>query len=70
MRYSVSVMFSSDGKIEIHGDEIYVSIKSQPERGKANRELIKKVAGYFDVSEDRIKIISGLKSRKKIIEIL
>ncbi len=70
MRYSVSVMFSSDGKIEIHGDEICVSIKSQPERGKANRELIKKVAGYFDVSEDRIKIISGLKSRKKIIEIL
>lgn len=70
MWYSVSVKFCSDGRIEVRGDEISISIKSPPERGKANRELVKKLAGYFDIAEDRIRIISGLTSRKKIVEVL
>jgi uncharacterized protein (TIGR00251 family) len=70
MKYSVSVRFSPDGRLEVSGDEISISIKSQPERGKANRELVKKLAAHFGVSEDRVRIISGLTSRKKIIEVL
>ncbi len=70
MRYFVSVRFSSVGYMAVNGDEISVSIKASPVRGKANRELVKKLAEYFDVSEDRIRIISGLASRKKIIELL
>ena len=70
MRYSVSVRFSPDGRLEVSGDEISISIKSQPERGKANRELVKKLAAHFGVSEDRVRIISGVTSRKKIIEVL
>jgi uncharacterized protein (TIGR00251 family) len=67
--YSVSVRFSSDNKLEISGKEIAISIKSEPERGKANRELVKKLAKHFGVSEDRIRIVSGLTSRKKIVEV-
>lgn len=70
MRYSVLVRFSSDGKINVSGDEISISIKSLPERGRANRELVKKLAAHFGVSKDRVRIISGLTSRKKIVEIL
>lgn len=70
MRYSVSVKFSSDGRLEANGDEITISIKSQPERGRANRELVKKMAAHFGVSEDKVRIISGLTSRKKIVELL
>lgn len=69
MRYSVSVRFSSDDKLEVNGDEILISIKSEPERGKANRELVKKLAKHFGVGEDRIRIVSGLTSRKKIVEV-
>jgi uncharacterized protein (TIGR00251 family) len=69
MRYSVSVRFGSDGKLEVSGDEISISIKSEPERGKANRELVKKLAKHFEVGEDRIRIVSGLTSRKKIVEV-
>lgn len=69
MRYSISVRFSSDDKLEVNGDEILISIKSEPERGKANRELAKKLAKHFGVSEDRIRIVSGLTSRKKIVEV-
>lgn len=70
MRYSVSVRFSSDGRIQVSGDEIAISIRSPPERGRANRELVKKLAAHFGVSEDRVRIISGLKSRKKLVEVL
>ena len=70
MRYSVSVRFSSDGQLKVNGDEISISIKSPPERGKANRELVKKLAEHFGVREDRIRIVSGLSSRKKLVEVL
>jgi uncharacterized protein len=70
MRYSVLVRFSSDDNISVSGDEISISIKSSPERGRANRELVKKLAVHFRVSKDRVRIISGLTSRKKIVEIL
>ena len=70
MQYSVSVRFSSDGQLEIIGDQIAISIKSQPERGRANKELLKKLAAHFGVSEERVRIVSGLTSRKKIVELL
>ncbi|WP_228369282.1 DUF167 domain-containing protein [Candidatus Nitrososphaera gargensis] len=66
----VLVRFSSDDRLEVSDDEIAVSIKSQPERGKANRELVKKLAAHFGVGEDRIRIVSGLTSRKKVVEVL
>jgi uncharacterized protein len=70
VRYSVSVRFSPDGRLEVNGDEIAISIKSQPERGRANRELVKKLAAHFGVGEERVRIISGLASRKKLVEVL
>jgi uncharacterized protein (TIGR00251 family) len=65
----VTVRFSPDGKILTAGDEIAISIKSQPERGKANRELVKKLSQHFGVPEASVRIVSGLASRKKIVEI-
>ncbi len=70
MRYLVSVRFSSDGLLQVSGDEITISIKSQPERGKANRELVKKLSAHFGVREDQVRIVSGLTSRKKVVEVL
>ena len=69
MRYSVLVKFSTDEKLEIRGNEIIISIKSEPERGKANNELVKKLAKHFGVNRDHVRIVSGLMSRKKIIEV-
>jgi len=70
VQYSVSVRFSSDGQLEVIGDQIAISIKSQPERGRANKEPLKKLAAHFGVSEERVRIVSGLTSRKKIVEVL
>ena len=69
MRYTIFVKFNSTGKIKFDGQEITVCVKSKPERGKANKELVERLATYFALSKDRVRIISGLKSTKKIVEI-
>ena len=69
MRYFVEVKFNSSAKIQLNGNEIIISIKSEPKHGKANKEMIKKISDFFGVPENSIHIISGLTSRKKIIEI-
>ncbi len=68
MRYQVKVRLKS-GFIEDRDGVLVVGIKALPEKGKANQELVKKPAKYFEVSESKVKIISGLSSRNKVIEI-
>lgn len=68
MKYSVFIKFNKDF-IEIDNNVIRVGIIAKPEKGKANKEVIEKIADYFKISRSRVKIISGLKSKIKIIEI-
>jgi len=69
LRYTVFVKFNSAGKVLVYGDQITVSLKSKPERGKANRELIERLADYFGTGKDKIRIISGRTSNKKLVEV-
>ncbi|NLZ24472.1 DUF167 domain-containing protein [Candidatus Dojkabacteria bacterium] len=57
----------SDVKVS---DGVYlVSLKSLPFKNKANIELINTLSSYFNVSKSSIKILRGLKSRHKLVEI-
>ena len=69
MIYKVSVTFHKDF-VEVNNDEITIGIKAKPEKGEANKEIIKKLAKYFDVTKSNVKIISGQKSRKKLVEVI
>ena len=69
MRYLVEVEFHKDF-VRVDGDRIIVGLTSKPERGKANLELIKKLAKHFNVSSSQVRIISGLRSRRKIVEVV
>ncbi len=68
MRYEVEVKLHRDF-IEVDGSRIVVGLTAKPERGEANRELIRKLAKQFDVPSSHVKIVSGLKSKSKIVEI-
>ncbi len=46
-----------------------VFVKQPPVNGKANQAIINILAEYFKASPSRVKIISGHKSKQKIIEI-
>ena len=52
--------------IKINENEYKISLKEKAEDNKANIELIKLLKKYFGKN---IKIIKGLKSRNKIIEV-
>jgi uncharacterized protein (TIGR00251 family) len=69
MRFTVVVKFNSSGKVIVRGNEIIVSLKSRPKGGKANRELIKKLADHFGVSNDEIRILLGKTSKVKLVEV-
>ncbi len=56
--------------IKVNRDKIVVGLSSRPKKGKANIELIKKLAKHFNISSSQVRIKSGLKSRKKIVEII
>jgi uncharacterized protein (TIGR00251 family) len=69
MRYDVEVKFHKDF-IEVSENRILVGLVSKPQRGEANRELLRKLAKHFKVSTSQIRIVSGLRSKSKIVEIL
>ncbi len=69
MIYKVQVEFSKEF-LEIQDNQINIGIKSKPVKGEANKEIIKKLAKHFGISTALVKIKSGHKSKKKIIEIL
>ncbi len=46
-----------------------VAVKEMPAKGKANKAIIKAIAGFFGVAPSRARVISGQKSKRKTIEI-
>lgn len=50
-------------------NDFAVFVKETPIEGRANEAVIRILAKYFGVSKSQIKIVSGLKSRQKVIEI-
>ncbi len=69
MRFIVIVKFGTISLLKVIENEITVSLKSRPKGGKANLELIQKLADHFGISKDGIRIISGRPSKKKLVEI-
>jgi hypothetical protein len=66
--YYVKVRFGSS-RLSVDGDHITVGLKSKPKLGRANRELVRRLADHFDVGEENVRILSGRTSRKKVVEV-
>ncbi|MEM2282018.1 MAG: DUF167 domain-containing protein [Candidatus Hadarchaeales archaeon] len=69
MRYEVEVRFGREF-LEVCGNKISIGLTSRPEGGKANLELVKKLAKHFGVPSTQVRIVSGFTSRKKVVEIV
>jgi len=50
-------------------DTLKIRIKATPEKGKANKELIRFIAKSLHVAQSKISIISGHSSRLKKLQI-
>ena len=50
-------------------DSFEVKVKAKPEKGMANKEVVKLLSVYFKIPESKIRLIKGFKERNKIFEI-
>ncbi len=63
--------FSNKRKIVESGEnELVVYLNEKPVEGKGNNALIELLSEYFNVPKSAVIIVSGNKSRNKIVEIL
>lgn len=53
-----------------HGERLKVRLQARAVDGKANGALIEFLAGHFGVPRRNVRIVSGLKSRQKRVQIL
>lgn len=60
---------SSRGKVEKTESGYVVYVTEPPVENKANKALVEALSGHFDVPKSRIRIVAGLKSKNKIVEI-
>ena len=48
------------------GSTYYLNVKAEPEKGKANLEIIK---FFSKLTKKEVKIVSGLTSKKKVLKL-
>jgi len=60
---------SRTAEVSREGDSFIVKVKEPPREGRANQAVIKLLAGHFGVPQSQVRILSGLKSRNKVIEV-
>ena len=54
---------------KIDDKNFIVAVKEPPIDGKANKAIVKALAGYFNVSSSGVRIVSGHASKQKVIQI-
>ncbi|MEA1872701.1 MAG: DUF167 domain-containing protein [Chloroflexota bacterium] len=50
-------------------DSFIIKVKEPPKESKANQAVIKLLAEHFDVPQSQVRILSGFRSRNKVIEV-
>jgi hypothetical protein len=60
---------SKHPKVEKTEDGYTVFVSERPVENKANKALIESLSSYFDVPKSRITIVSGLKSKNKVVDV-
>lgn len=56
-------------RVVAQGEILKAYVSAPAVEGKANKALINLLAGYFKIKKSGIKIVSGEKSREKIVQI-
>jgi len=61
---------SKEEEVSQEGNGFVVNVKEPPREGKANKAVIKVLAQHFGVPQNKVRILSGFKSKIKVIEIV
>ena len=55
--------------IDENDNFLFIHLQSPPDKGKANKELLKYLSNFFDIQLAFLQIISGHTSRTKVVTI-
>lgn len=69
MKISVKVKAKAkEERLEKPGEGVFaVWVKEPAQKGKANLAVVRVVAKHFKVPQDKVRIVSGLSSRQKVV---
>jgi uncharacterized protein YggU (UPF0235/DUF167 family) len=59
-----------EGIVKKRSDSFDVKVREKPVRGEATRAVINVLSNFFDIPENKVKLIKGFKKRNKIFEII
>lgn len=57
------------GVDRLGGSEFQVRVRAAPEKGRANREVIERLAEFLDVAPSRLRIVRGETSSRKTLRL-
>jgi uncharacterized protein (TIGR00251 family) len=60
---------SKTEELSREGDSFIAKVKEPPREGWANQAVIKLLAEHFGIPQSQVRILSGFKSRNKVIEV-
>ena len=56
-------------EVSEQSNSLIVKVKEPPREGKANQAVIKLLAEHFSVPKSQVRIVSGFRSKNKLIEV-
>ncbi len=59
----------ADSVEKLEENRYRVTVKAPPDEGRANEALVRCLAEYFDLPKSRVSLLSGFKSKNKVVEI-
>jgi len=65
-KIEIKVVPNSNVEEIIAAEPLIIRVKEPPAKGKANKAVVKLLSKYFNAN---VRIVSGAKSRRKIVEI-
>jgi len=60
---------SKTEELSREGNSFIAKVKEPPKEGRANQAVIKLLAEHFGVSQSQVNILSGFRSRNKVVEV-
>ena len=60
---------SNTEKLSQEGNSFIVKVKEPPKEGRAHQAVIRLLAEHFGVPQSQVNILSGFRSRNKVVEV-
>jgi uncharacterized protein (TIGR00251 family) len=57
-------------EVSRESNSLIVKVKEPPKEGKANQAVLRLLAEHFGVPQSQVRILSGSKSKNKVVEVV